>query len=94
MSARFSTQRITDRYPDCVPLKCIHFKRNEENFDCSVKYCHFKSNEVTKGKPVMQESPLTVCNRFQVLASTEGVLTEQHLNAQHGKFLKSQLECK
>ena len=40
----------------------------------------------------MQESPVKVSNRFQVLAPNEDVLIQKHVHAEHSNLSEPQLE--
>ena len=86
-SVTSTPQRIANRYSDCVQSKCVPFKRNAKPSVSSGNY------QPSKGNAVMQESPFELSNRFQVLASAEDILIEQHVDAQHDIPFDFELEC-
>ena len=91
-SVQYSTQYNLGIHTDCVPGKCVPFKRNADHPASSGKCCHLEHNEARKGKLVMQDPPFTITNRFQILASNEDIVNEQQTNAEHGNFFGSQLK--
>ena len=70
-SVHHPTQHNLGTHTDCVPIKCISFKCNGDVYMNHDKCLQSKRNEVYKRKVGMQESPIKITNRFQVLASNE-----------------------
>ena len=76
---------------NCVPVKCIPPQRIPQKLVTNHKASARERNVVSKGKPYMQESSLSLQSRYEVLQSI--VHREpQHLSHQHGNLLHETLE--
>ena len=77
----------------CVHTKCVPAERNLHKLKTGCKVSHHERNVVSKGKPYMQELPLPLQNRYEVLQSI-GHSESQHLSHQHGIHSDISLEGK
>ena len=75
---------VSHEVANCVPTKCVPLERNMK-CTSSRSSLDLKRNQVVRGKPYMQESPLQLRNRYEILQSVTDT-------DQHGHHLNSQLE--